>query len=135
MLVDFDGQPLWVASSDLGQAKGDVRFARVLMITLPAKDGAGEAGWIATVQEFKCSSGRSRIATVLSGAMEGRTMAVPSWYQPSRKYEMVTPHTPQVTAMHAVCDGLGSGQRISVTGSPEDVYAYQAKLRKERLGF
>jgi hypothetical protein len=136
MLVDFDGQPLWVASSDLRPGgKRKVRSAHILTIVLPGQDGTGEAGWIATVRDFDCSRGRSRVASVASAASDDRTLTVPEWDQPSREYEMVMPHTPQVTAMHAVCDGPGSGERVRVSGSPKDVYAYQAKLRRERLGF
>jgi len=136
MLVDFDGQPFWVASSDLGPSgKRKVRSAHILTIILPGKDGTGEAGWIATVRDFDCSRGRSRVASVESAATDGRSLTIADWDQPSREYEMVMPHTPQVTAMHAVCDGPGSGERVHVSGSPKALYAYQAKLRKERLGF
>lgn len=137
MLVDFDNLPLWVATSDLPTSRVPRRTptAHVLTLLLPAKDGSGERGWILALRRFDCRRGRTRVLASSAGSKAGAPPAIPDWERPTRAFVDMPPHTPQGTAFHAVCDGPGGKDRPRVSGGPGVVYDYQAKLRKDALGF
>lgn len=136
MLIDYDRQPIWVASDDVGKAAtSSRRNARLLVIALPAQDGSGSPGWLRVDVEVDCGKQKAFILGAKARSLgPGENPEIPAWYVPGESYQII-PHTPLVTVSAAVCDGSEQPDSTVVTGTHEDVYTFQARLREEALGY
>lgn len=133
MRVTDTGEPLWLSFPMLKAARAPHRRrVDVLTIRLPDKNGGGQAGWYLGEQEFDCLRGSWRQLSLRLYSREGAPIGRSS--KKERTFASVLPHSPAVIVLKAACAAsMPSGERF--VGPPAEVYAHQADMRKNALGY
>ena len=138
MLTSYDGVPVWVAQADIARADASTanrKEATILHVLLKDREGNGTEGIAIGRASYDCSAGRVRELWLRRFDSGGRP-SPSTGGSPRQDYEAIIPHTPEVVIQAALCHGEGAPPgATTITGNASEVFAYQARLRRERLGY
>ena len=135
MRVSYEGEPYWISVRDMESRKpgATIHQMHTLSILLPQKNGSGQTGWVLSHEEYDCDHGAMRTLESNWRAVDGT--AVEPRYKPSAEFTAIIPHTPPVVILAAICDAGIPRNATTFSGTPAEVYAHQAQMRKDALGY